>query len=164
MGLEILGVKYYEDYRRYLYGEITHKALLVNVVGTLIVPSQSMAQIINIDYLRRRRGRFTATLAALGTRPKPSPTLPVPRLDWNAETKATWHSCTPNKGQPTQQENELRVEICFGIELVTLVPESVSLVMVNSEEKRIKSERLGFNWVGPQVGRGQTANKVLMIN
>ncbi|XP_068340093.1 uncharacterized protein [Pyrus communis] len=45
MGLEILGVKDYEDYRRSLYGEITHKALLVDAVGTLVVPSQPMAQI-----------------------------------------------------------------------------------------------------------------------
>lgn len=45
MGLEILGVKDYEDYRRSLYGEITHKALLVDAVGTLLVPSQPMAQV-----------------------------------------------------------------------------------------------------------------------
>ncbi|TQE05877.1 hypothetical protein C1H46_008560 [Malus baccata] len=37
MGLEILGVKDYEDYRRSLYGEITHKALLVDAVGTLVI-------------------------------------------------------------------------------------------------------------------------------
>ncbi|KAF2308224.1 hypothetical protein GH714_037099 [Hevea brasiliensis] len=45
VGLQILGVKDYEDYRRSLYGEITHKALLVDAVGTLVVPSQPMAQI-----------------------------------------------------------------------------------------------------------------------
>ncbi|XP_038905682.1 haloacid dehalogenase-like hydrolase domain-containing protein 3 [Benincasa hispida] len=45
IGFEILGVKDYEDYRRSLYGEITHKALLVDAVGTLVVPSQPMAQI-----------------------------------------------------------------------------------------------------------------------
>lgn len=45
MGFEILGVKDYEDYRRSLYGEITHKALLVDAVGTLVVPSQPMAQV-----------------------------------------------------------------------------------------------------------------------
>ncbi|KAJ0977509.1 hypothetical protein J5N97_012983 [Dioscorea zingiberensis] len=39
------GVKEYEEYRRSLYGEITHKALLVDAVGTLLVPSQPMAQI-----------------------------------------------------------------------------------------------------------------------
>ncbi|CAN0910252.1 hypothetical protein LINGRAHAP2_LOCUS26193 [Linum grandiflorum] len=40
------GVKDYEDYRRSLYGgDITHKALLVDAVGTLVVPSQPMAQI-----------------------------------------------------------------------------------------------------------------------
>lgn len=46
VGLEILGVlKDYEEYRRSLYGEITHKALLVDAVGTLVVPSQPMAQV-----------------------------------------------------------------------------------------------------------------------
>ncbi|KAJ6332142.1 hypothetical protein OIU76_010518, partial [Salix suchowensis] len=38
-------VKDYEDYRKSLYGDITHKALLVDAVGTLVVPSQPMAQI-----------------------------------------------------------------------------------------------------------------------
>uniref|UniRef100_A0A2P2IUH6 Haloacid dehalogenase-like hydrolase domain-containing protein 3 n=1 Tax=Rhizophora mucronata TaxID=61149 RepID=A0A2P2IUH6_RHIMU len=45
MGFDILGVKDYEDYRRSLYGDITHKALLVDAVGTLVAPSQPMAQI-----------------------------------------------------------------------------------------------------------------------
>lgn len=45
LGWEILGVKDYVDYRRSLYGEISHKALLVDAVGTLVVPSQPMAQI-----------------------------------------------------------------------------------------------------------------------
>ena len=46
VGLDILGVvKDYADYRRSLYGDITHKALLVDAVGTLVVPSQPMAQI-----------------------------------------------------------------------------------------------------------------------
>ena len=35
----------YEEYRRSLYGEITHKAVLVDAVGTLVVPSQPMAQV-----------------------------------------------------------------------------------------------------------------------
>ncbi|PSS15721.1 Haloacid dehalogenase-like hydrolase domain-containing protein [Actinidia chinensis var. chinensis] len=45
MGPRILGLKDYEDYRRALYGGMTHKALLVDAVGTLVVPSQPMAQI-----------------------------------------------------------------------------------------------------------------------
>lgn len=45
MGSERLGVKDYEDYRRSLYGEITHKAVLVDAVGTLVVPSQPMAEV-----------------------------------------------------------------------------------------------------------------------
>ncbi|CAA0812822.1 Haloacid dehalogenase-like hydrolase (HAD) superfamily protein [Striga hermonthica] len=51
-GAEVLGgsrildmVKEYVDYRKNLYGGITHKALLVDAVGTLVVPSQPMAQI-----------------------------------------------------------------------------------------------------------------------
>ncbi|XP_073305854.1 uncharacterized protein [Primulina huaijiensis] len=45
-GSRILGlVKEYEDYRRNLYDGLTHKALLVDAVGTLLVPSQPMAQI-----------------------------------------------------------------------------------------------------------------------
>ncbi|KAI3984156.1 hypothetical protein MKX01_011110 [Papaver californicum] len=40
------GFKDYEEYRRSLYGgTITHKALLVDAVGTLVVPAQPMAQI-----------------------------------------------------------------------------------------------------------------------
>ncbi|KAF8051012.1 hypothetical protein N665_1821s0006 [Sinapis alba] len=38
-------LKEYEDYRRSLYGEFTHKALLVDAVGTLLVPAQPTAQI-----------------------------------------------------------------------------------------------------------------------
>lgn len=45
-GFDIMGVvKEYDDYRRSLYGDITHKALLVDAVGTLVLPSQPMAQI-----------------------------------------------------------------------------------------------------------------------
>ncbi|KAH0454309.1 hypothetical protein IEQ34_016233 [Dendrobium chrysotoxum] len=44
-GWDLLGAKEYLEYRRSLYGEITHKALLVDAVGTLVVPSQPMAQI-----------------------------------------------------------------------------------------------------------------------
>lgn len=43
--VEMFGVKDYEEYRRSLYGGITHKALLVDAVGTLVVPSQPMAQV-----------------------------------------------------------------------------------------------------------------------
>ncbi|KAF5938280.1 hypothetical protein HYC85_025786 [Camellia sinensis] len=36
-------LKDYEEYRKALYGGITHKALLVDAVGTLVLPSQPMA-------------------------------------------------------------------------------------------------------------------------
>ncbi|WOL04048.1 N-acylneuraminate-9-phosphatase [Canna indica] len=44
-GWDLAGGLEYLEYRRSLYGEITHKALLVDAVGTLVVPSQPMAQI-----------------------------------------------------------------------------------------------------------------------
>jgi hypothetical protein len=44
-------LKEYEDYRRSLYGEITHKALLVDAVGTLLVPAQPTAQVSQISLL-----------------------------------------------------------------------------------------------------------------
>ncbi|XP_026658247.1 haloacid dehalogenase-like hydrolase domain-containing protein 3 [Phoenix dactylifera] len=44
-GWDFVGAREYLEYRRALYGEITHKAVLVDAVGTLVVPSQPMAQI-----------------------------------------------------------------------------------------------------------------------
>ena len=47
---ELGGVlKEYVDYRRSLYGEFTHKALLVDAVGTLLVPAQPTAQVCVIS-------------------------------------------------------------------------------------------------------------------
>ena len=43
---ETFGVKDYEDYRKSRYGDITHKAVLVDAVGTLVVPSQPMAEVL----------------------------------------------------------------------------------------------------------------------
>ncbi|KAK1294041.1 hypothetical protein QJS10_CPA16g01054 [Acorus calamus] len=45
LGLGLLGTKDYDEYRREVYGEITHRALFVDAVGTLFVPSQPTAQI-----------------------------------------------------------------------------------------------------------------------
>lgn len=44
-GWDLMGSLEYLEYRRSLYGDITHKALLVDAVGTLLVPSQPMAQV-----------------------------------------------------------------------------------------------------------------------
>lgn len=41
----LFGLKDYENYRKTLHGGITHKALLVDAVGTLVIPSQPMAQV-----------------------------------------------------------------------------------------------------------------------
>lgn len=49
-GFEVLGLKDYEEYRKALYGEITHKAILVDAVGTLLVPSQPMAQVCILGF------------------------------------------------------------------------------------------------------------------
>ncbi|PRQ19193.1 putative phosphoribosylaminoimidazole carboxylase [Rosa chinensis] len=52
------GVKDHEDYRRSLYGEITHKTLLVNAIGTLIFPSQPMVQIDDLEGAKRAGDLF----------------------------------------------------------------------------------------------------------
>ena len=39
------GFQDYENYRKSINGGITHKALLVDAVGTLVIPSQPMAQV-----------------------------------------------------------------------------------------------------------------------
>ncbi|KAK8943075.1 hypothetical protein KSP39_PZI008989 [Platanthera zijinensis] len=44
-GWDLVGAREYLEYRMARYGDITHKALLVDAVGTLLVPSQPMAQI-----------------------------------------------------------------------------------------------------------------------
>lgn len=39
---------YYDEYRMAKYGgKLTHKALLVDAVGTLVIPSQPMAQVLS---------------------------------------------------------------------------------------------------------------------
>jgi hypothetical protein len=42
---DLMAGREYELYRRSIYGEITHRALLVDAVGTLVVPAQPMAQV-----------------------------------------------------------------------------------------------------------------------
>lgn len=42
---DLIAAREYEQYRRSIYGEITHRALLVDAVGTLVVPAQPMAQV-----------------------------------------------------------------------------------------------------------------------
>uniref|UniRef100_A0A7N0V3Y3 Haloacid dehalogenase-like hydrolase domain-containing protein 3 n=1 Tax=Kalanchoe fedtschenkoi TaxID=63787 RepID=A0A7N0V3Y3_KALFE len=45
-GLGLWGVdKEYQEYRKSVYGDVNYRALLVDAVGTLVVPSQPMAQI-----------------------------------------------------------------------------------------------------------------------
>ncbi|KAF0918492.1 hypothetical protein E2562_024265 [Oryza meyeriana var. granulata] len=40
-----MGAREYYDYRRAIYGDITHKAILVDVAGTLLAPTEPMAQV-----------------------------------------------------------------------------------------------------------------------
>lgn len=42
---ELLGAREYYDYRRAIYGDITHKAILVDAAGTLLAPTEPMAQV-----------------------------------------------------------------------------------------------------------------------
>uniref|UniRef100_K3ZWL2 Haloacid dehalogenase-like hydrolase domain-containing protein 3 n=1 Tax=Setaria italica TaxID=4555 RepID=K3ZWL2_SETIT len=39
------GAREYYDYRRAIYGDITHKAILVDAAGTLLAPTEPMAQV-----------------------------------------------------------------------------------------------------------------------
>ncbi|CAM8928421.1 unnamed protein product [Rhodiola kirilowii] len=39
------GLGLYEEYRKSVYGDVNYKALMVDAVGTLVVPSQPMAQV-----------------------------------------------------------------------------------------------------------------------
>jgi hypothetical protein len=40
-----MGAREYYDYRRAIYGDITHKAILVDAAGTLLAPTEPMAQV-----------------------------------------------------------------------------------------------------------------------
>nr|CAB3482674.1 unnamed protein product [Digitaria exilis] len=42
---ELMGARDYYDYRRAIYGDITHKAILVDAAGTLLAPTEPMAQV-----------------------------------------------------------------------------------------------------------------------
>ncbi|NP_001147144.2 Haloacid dehalogenase-like hydrolase domain-containing protein 3 [Zea mays] len=42
---EPMGAREYYDYRRAMYGDITHKAILVDAAGTLLAPTEPMAQV-----------------------------------------------------------------------------------------------------------------------
>jgi hypothetical protein len=44
-GWELSAAREYYDYRKSIYGDVTHRALLVDAVGTLIVPAQPTAQV-----------------------------------------------------------------------------------------------------------------------
>ncbi|KQK21636.1 hypothetical protein BRADI_1g62090v3 [Brachypodium distachyon] len=42
---ELSAAREYYDYRKSIYGDVTHRALLVDAVGTLLVPAQPTAQV-----------------------------------------------------------------------------------------------------------------------
>lgn len=42
---ELSVAREYYDYRKSIYGDVTHRALLVDAVGTLVVPAQPTAQV-----------------------------------------------------------------------------------------------------------------------
>jgi hypothetical protein len=44
-GFEPSAAREYYDYRKSIYGDVTHRALLVDAVGTLVVPAQPTAQV-----------------------------------------------------------------------------------------------------------------------
>jgi hypothetical protein len=63
-GWELSAAREYYDYRKSIYGDVTHRALLVDAVGTLVVPAQPTAQVSTVA----RRTSFS------------SPSRPVPLL------------------------------------------------------------------------------------
>ncbi|KAG8087746.1 hypothetical protein GUJ93_ZPchr0010g8362 [Zizania palustris] len=48
---EPMGAREYYDYRRAIYGDITHKAILVDAAGTLLAPTEPMAQVGSVPSL-----------------------------------------------------------------------------------------------------------------
>jgi len=67
---ELMGAREYYDYRRAIYGDITHKAILVDAAGTLLAPTEPMAQV------RSARARLPPShcrcrARASGSRPLP---------------------------------------------------------------------------------------------
>jgi hypothetical protein len=56
-----MGAREYYDYRRAIYGDITHKAILVDAAGTLLAPTEPMAQVRPVPHLHLRM--FSAPLA-----------------------------------------------------------------------------------------------------
>ncbi|MED6207823.1 hypothetical protein PIB30_039288 [Stylosanthes scabra] len=87
---ETEALKDYADYRRSVYGNITHKALLVDVVGTLVIPSQPMTQIYRkigekygVDYsedeifygYRRAYSTFLGQISSQVAAEKPNPII-----------------------------------------------------------------------------------------
>jgi hypothetical protein len=70
---ELMGAREYYDYRRAIYGDITHKAILVDAAGTLLAPTEPMAQVRSArprfppSHCRRRRARASPS----GSRPLP---------------------------------------------------------------------------------------------
>ena len=57
-GWELSAAREYYDYRKSIYGDVTHRALLVDAVGTLVVPAQPTAQVGEICRFLPLQGRF----------------------------------------------------------------------------------------------------------
>jgi len=57
-GWELSAAREYYDYRKSIYGDVTHRALLVDAVGTLVVPAQPTAQVGEICHFLPLQGPF----------------------------------------------------------------------------------------------------------
>ncbi|KVH95021.1 HAD-like domain-containing protein [Cynara cardunculus var. scolymus] len=99
----LFGLKDYENYRKSIHGGITHKALLVDAVGTLVIPSQPMAQIYKQigekygvefsedEILRRYRKAYEQPWGRSRLR-----YVDDGRPFWQ---HIAWHLCDPNAGE-----------------------------------------------------------------
>jgi hypothetical protein len=77
------GAREYYDYRRAIYGDITHKAILVDAAGTLLAPTEPMAQV---------RRAFDSQFARPAPAASPIRSVPLPprAIRWLAARPVFW--------------------------------------------------------------------------
>jgi hypothetical protein len=63
-GWELSAAREYYDYRKSIYGDVTHRALLVDAVGTLVVPAQPTAQVSPVTCRRTSNSPHPVLLRA----------------------------------------------------------------------------------------------------
>ncbi|GJN10799.1 hypothetical protein PR202_ga28923 [Eleusine coracana subsp. coracana] len=116
---EPMGAREYYDYRRAIYGDITHKAILVDAAGTLLAPTEPMAQwLLTTVVCLIEVGPFKISFEVVPcTRTNPRDCVVTKKscmsmmedllaihsqfLHWLLKFKA-WHLCDPDAGHVFQ--------------------------------------------------------------